>query len=98
MLLVQDSFPERPAFSIGLDLLMDMGFQNLQFCILHPYWTPNPGMCYEVSEKSKVIFAGSPMSIDKNGEVRILSPKEPVREKQDMSRYLHPPGHQVYEV
>ena len=98
MLLVQDSFPERPAFSIGLDLLMDMGIHNLQFCTLHPYWKPNPDMCYKVSAKCKVCFAGSPMAIDDNGEVRILSPKEPVRKKQDMSRYLHPPGHEVYEV
>ena len=89
MLLVQDSYPERPAFSIGLDLLSDMEFDNLEFCTLHRKWGPNPGMCYEVTKKSKVHFAGSPMMIDKNGEVHILKPKKPVPEKRDMCRYLH---------
>ncbi len=93
MLLVQDSCDSRPAFQIGLDLLMDMGEENLHFCTLPPYWKPNPKRRYEVNKKTRVHFAGSPVAIDKNDKpYDIISRKEPVQEKRDMSKYLHPPS------
>lgn len=101
MLLLQDSSDRRPAFSMGLDLLMDMGIENLQFCTIPKSWKPNEGMRYKVTDKSRVFFAGSPMSIDKNNKPYILTRKEPVQEKRDMSEYLLPSGPgtcQVYFV
>lgn len=88
MLLVQDSCPDRPVFSVGLDLLMDMGLENLQFCTLPNGWKFNGGLDYTVSPRTKALFAGSPMAVDDDGVARITLPEEPVKMKPDMSYYL----------
>eukprot|EP00531_Pseudo-nitzschia_arenysensis_P006878 CAMPEP_0116141758 /NCGR_PEP_ID=MMETSP0329-20121206/14548_1 /TAXON_ID=697910 /ORGANISM="Pseudo-nitzschia arenysensis, Strain B593" /LENGTH=467 /DNA_ID=CAMNT_0003636953 /DNA_START=103 /DNA_END=1506 /DNA_ORIENTATION=- len=89
MLLLQDSCDDRPAFSIGLDLLMDMGIDKLQLCTLPANWKPNRGMCYTVTKESSVSFAGSPMSFDKNDKPFIVPSEKPKTVQRDMSRYLH---------
>ena len=84
MLLIQDSCEQRPAFSIGLDLLMDMEIEEeLQFCALPKDWKLNPDQRYKVTKESQDCFAGSPMNIDEKDKLYIV-PKP----RRDMSRYL----------
>jgi len=86
MLLIQDSCEQRPAFSIGLDLLMDMDIEET-FYALPKDWKLNPDHRYKVTKESQVCFSGSPMAVDKNNKAYII-PKEP-EPRRDMSRYLH---------
>eukprot|EP00546_Thalassionema_frauenfeldii_P018714 CAMPEP_0178896040 /NCGR_PEP_ID=MMETSP0786-20121207/929_1 /TAXON_ID=186022 /ORGANISM="Thalassionema frauenfeldii, Strain CCMP 1798" /LENGTH=346 /DNA_ID=CAMNT_0020566353 /DNA_START=409 /DNA_END=1450 /DNA_ORIENTATION=- len=67
MLLVQDSCSIRPVFSVGLDLLMDMGLRNLELCTVPEEWTFNENAEYRVSPATKALLCGSPMSVDNKG-------------------------------
>lgn len=101
MLLVQDSSERRPAFSIGIDLLFDMGIETLDFCTVPFDWVCKPNAEYTVSPRARAMFCGSPMGLDDNGLPFIVVPEKPKRERRDMSRYLHKtePGQPlVFEV
>ena len=88
MLLVQDSCSRRPVFEIGLDLLMDIGLENLELSTVPLEWTFNQNMDYTVSKETKALFCGSPMSIDQDGVPRVIDDEEPAQGQRDMSRYL----------
>jgi len=87
MLLVQDSCPSRPFFSIGLDLLMSMGMDDLQFYTVPKKWRFNEKMDYVMKPETRSLICGSPMSFE-NGVPRVLVAEEPVVDRRDMSRYL----------
>jgi len=84
MLLVQDSNPKRPFFSIGLDLVMSMELGH-QFCTAPVKWKFNPNKSYTMTAEIRSLVCGSPMAVTDNGVSLIAIPKEPAR---DMSRYL----------
>merc|ERR1712232_915844 len=89
MLLVQDSCSKRPIFEVGLDLLMDMGLENLQLCTVPKKWKFNKNMDYTVDPETKALFCGSPMSIDDKNAPRVINAEKPAQvQRKDMSRYL----------
>jgi len=89
MLLVQDSCPRRPVFEIGLDLLMDMGLENLKLCTVPKEWKFNKNMDCMMDSEIKALFCGSPMSIDDKGAPRIINVEKHAQvHREDMSRYL----------
>jgi hypothetical protein len=98
MLLVQDSCSRRPVFEIGLDLLMDMGLENLELCTVPWEWTFNQNMDYTVSKETKALFCGSPMLIDQDGVPRVIDDEEPAQGQRNMSRYLEVVTHQPGEI
>mmetsp|Transcript_5377 Transcript_5377/g.7757 ORF Transcript_5377/g.7757 Transcript_5377/m.7757 type:complete len:484 (+) Transcript_5377:103-1554(+) len=90
MLLVQDSCSIRPVFSVGLDLLMDMGLYHLEFCTVPHDWTFNENAEYSVSPATRALLCGSPMSVDNKGVPHVINTKKPLRKKrEDMSHCLH---------
>mmetsp|Transcript_18195 Transcript_18195/g.43969 ORF Transcript_18195/g.43969 Transcript_18195/m.43969 type:complete len:395 (+) Transcript_18195:755-1939(+) len=86
LLVVQDSYPKRQFFAVGLDLLMDMGIEDLQFLTVPKKWKFNNNMDYVMSPQTKSLVCGSPMAVDKKGVPYIVETKKPA--KPDMSRYL----------
>jgi hypothetical protein len=74
MLLVQDSCSSRPIFETGLDLLMDLGLDNLELCTVPQKWTFNKNKDYTLrSEVVTALVCGSPMSLDDKGVPRIIN-------------------------
>jgi hypothetical protein len=88
MLLVQDSCHKRPFFSIGLDLLMDMGIEDLQCYTIPEKWRFNYKMEYVMKPSTRSLFCGSPMSLDSTGVPRVLTSKKHAIKERDMSRCL----------
>ena len=98
MLLVQDSSCSshccrcRPFFySIGLDLLMDMGMQNLHFLAIPKGWKFNDStkMDYTMKPHTKYLLScdySYAMFVDKNGISRTSIP--PVKEIKFMDEKM----------
>jgi hypothetical protein len=73
LILIQDSYSSRPVFQIGLDLLMDMGLDDLELFTVPMKWIFNKNMEYMVSPESKALICGSPSTaLDDNGVACII--------------------------
>mmetsp|Transcript_32890 Transcript_32890/g.79571 ORF Transcript_32890/g.79571 Transcript_32890/m.79571 type:complete len:108 (-) Transcript_32890:58-381(-) len=90
MLLVQDSYYKRPLLEIGLDLLIDMGIDDLQFFAIPRNWSFRKDRDYKVKEGSHAHICGSRMHMDNAGIVHLEKEEQTMTKKPDMSYCLEP--------
>lgn len=76
MLHVRDSYCKRPFLAIGLDLLIEMGINELHFFTIPRDWSSGEDRNYEVREGSHARLCGCQMHMESGGFVHLDKKEE----------------------